>query len=335
MIWPKSRRPHSHPFTVETRRVPLDNTAGRGFGARLLGYAALTHSQDGRYHSLWQPASQEQEPTGDGLWDSPLWQLGDWLNLNEPPSNPGLTRTDGVLVADAYLVHVTSVMADIASVLGLAAESDHFRKEGVRLKSVFHDRYIAKSGLVVNDSQTSLALRIVFGLHDNDQQPQCAAGRLARLVRFAKFGVSTSFAGTPVVLDVRSKGANTQTAYRMLLENSCPSWRYPVNKGATTIWERWDNMLDDGSINPGAMTSSNHYALGSVAHWLHSTVGGIMPVEPGWKTFHVNPRPGGTITSANVTFLSPNGRIEFSWKLSGQGQLGWSAARTAQHQSTD
>ncbi|KAL7956297.1 bacterial alpha-L-rhamnosidase domain-containing protein [Trichoderma compactum] len=251
----------------------------------------------------------------DRLWDLNLWQLADWLDPNAPPDSPGLARTDGVLVADEYLVHVTGIMSKIAQVLSLVDEAQKFQADHDRLKQTFQDKYIAKSGLIVGDSQTSLALSIVFDLHSTSAQKQMAADRLKRLVRTAQFKVSTGFAGTPVVLDALTQGGHVDVAYRMLLEEKCPSWLYPVSKGATTIWERWDSMLENGDINPGSMTSFNHYALGSVANWLHSTVGGLSPLEPGWKKFLVQPTPGGTLTSANATFHSPNGEIVCSWQL--------------------
>ena len=84
------------------------------------------------------------------------------------------------------------------------------------------------------------------------------------------------------------------------------------------MWERWDSMLPDGSINPGEMTSFNHYALGSVGAWLHATVGGISAAEPGWKVVRFEPVPGGTITSAKVSHLSPYGMVECEWKVEGE-----------------
>ena len=82
-------------------------------------------------------------------------------------------------------------------------------------------------------------------------------------------------------------------AYGLLLEKECPSWLYPVTMGATTIWERWDSMLPDGSINPGQMTSFNHYALGAVADWMHRVVGGLAPAAPGYQRVRIAPQPGG------------------------------------------
>jgi alpha-L-rhamnosidase len=251
----------------------------------------------------------------DGLWDPNLWQLGDWLDPGAPPAEPGLARTDGVLVADSYLVYVTGILSRIAAILGESEDAAHYENEAGKLKICFQSKYIAPSGLVVSDTQTGLALSLLFSLHATEEQRQIAAARLAKLVRSYKFRVSTGFAGTPAILHALSTTGNTNLAYRMLLETGCPSWLYPVSMGATTIWERWDSMLEDGSINPGQMTSFNHYALGCVAEWLHASVGGLAPLESGWKKFAVQPTPGGDIQSANARFISPYGEASCEWKI--------------------
>jgi hypothetical protein len=118
---------------------------------------------------------------------------------------------------------------------------------------------------------------IVFGLLDEPLR-QRAGDRLAALVTEADHRIATGFAGTPFVLDALTATGHLDVAYR-LLQRECPSWLYPVTMGATTIWERWDSMLPDGSINPGQMTSFNHYALGAVADWMHRVIGGEAPAE--------------------------------------------------------
>ncbi|CAN8106026.1 unnamed protein product [Discula destructiva] len=252
----------------------------------------------------------------DGLlWDPELWQLGDWLDPNAPPSDPGLARTDGTLVADAYLVYVTELMGRVCTVLGETELAATFERDHVRLCAAFESLYIAPSGLVTGDSQTGIALTLMFGLHSSPEQARKAADRLTRLVKASKFRVSTGFAGTPIILHALSQHSKHSLAYRMLLEKECPSWLYPVTMGATTVWERWDSMLPDGKINPGEMTSFNHYALGSVANWLHEVVGGLKPLAPGWKKFRIGPVPGGDLSSAEVEFLSPYGRIAVKWEL--------------------
>ncbi|KAL2882219.1 hypothetical protein SGCOL_002487 [Colletotrichum sp. CLE4] len=257
----------------------------------------------------------------DGLWDPSLWQLGDWLDPNAPPAEPGLARTDGTLVADAYLVHVTGIVSQIASIIDLPSEAEDLASEHKRLKQLFQDKYITKAGFIVADSQTALALALLFDLHDTPAQREAAAARLARLVQYSKFRVSTGFAGTPVILHALSETGYVQHAYRMLLETGCPSWLYPIRTGATTVWERWDSMLEDGTINPGEMTSFNHYALGSVANWMHAGIGGLSPLDAGWKSFRVRPQLGGDLRYASLEFLSPHGLIRSRWEIWADGRF--------------
>ena len=87
--------------------------------------------------------------------------------------------------------------------------------------------------------------------------------------------------------------------------------------GATTVWERWDSMLPDGSINTGEMTSFNHYALGAVADWLHRTVAGLEAAEPGWRRLRIAPVPGGDLTFAKAAHDTPYGRAEAGWRIEG------------------
>ena len=104
-------------------------------------------------------------------------------------------------------------------------------------------------------------------------------------------------------------------AYRLLLQTECPSWLYPVTMGATTIWERWDSLLPDGSVNPGEMTSFNHYALGAIADWLHRSVAGLAPASPGYRRLDIRPIPGGGLAFARARHRTPYGLAECSWKI--------------------
>jgi alpha-L-rhamnosidase len=103
-------------------------------------------------------------------------------------------------------------------------------------------------------------------------------------------------------------------AYRLLLQTGVPSWLYPVTMGATTVWERWDSLLPDGSVNPGQMTSFNHYALGAVADWLHRRIAGLAPAAPGYREIEVRPTPGHGLTEASARHLTPYGEAMVSWK---------------------
>jgi alpha-L-rhamnosidase len=121
--------------------------------------------------------------------------------------------------------------------------------------------------------------------------------------------------GTPLVCDALCEAGAEDVAYRLLLQRECPSWLYPVTMGATTIWERWDSLLPDGSVNPGEMTSFNHYALGAVADWLQRTVAGLAPAAPGYRRLLIQPRPGGGLTAAHARHRTPYGIADVSWTL--------------------
>jgi alpha-L-rhamnosidase len=251
----------------------------------------------------------------NGLWDQNLWQLGDWLDPAAPPDEPGRAMTDGNLVADLYLVRVLDTISKVSVLLNEQADAERYSNEAASVKETFRREYITPAGLVVGDTQTAHALALCFEVFANKSQVRKSASRLCHLVHDNKYRIGTGFAGTPLITHALSDTGHHQLAYRMLLEQKCPSWLYPITMGATTIWERWDSMLPDGSINPGQMTSFNHYALGSVAHWLHKNVGGISPLTPGWQHFRVRPMPGGTVTSATVKYDSAYGRIECAWQI--------------------
>jgi alpha-L-rhamnosidase len=159
------------------------------------------------------------------------------------------------------------------------------------------------------------SLAIVFGLLD-DAEEVFAGNRLAELAAEAGYRISTGFAGTPFIADALTQTGHLDDAYKLLLEKECPSWLYPVTMGATTVWERWDSMLPDGTINPGEMTSFNHYALGAVADWMHRVVGGIAPLAPGYSEVLIAPQPGGGLTEAQTALETPHGRIAVSWTVS-------------------
>jgi len=127
--------------------------------------------------------------------------------------------------------------------------------------------------------------------------------------------VATGFAGTPVICDALTMVHEISAAYRLLLNQECPSWLYAVLQGATTVWERWDALLPDGTVNPGTMTSFNHYAFGSIADWMHRVVAGLAPLSPGYKDILFQPRPGGGVTAAAARHESPYGLVAISWRV--------------------
>ncbi|GAA2979415.1 alpha-L-rhamnosidase [Microbacterium terrae] len=248
-----------------------------------------------------------------GLW-SDGFQFGDWLDPDAPANNPAGGKTDRYLVANAYLCKTTREMTQTARLLGHTEDAEHFAALHDRVLTAFHREYVTASGRVVNESATAYALAIVFDIL-TDTQKQKAGERLAEIVEATGYTISTGFAGTPLVSDALSSTGHLDAAYKLLLEQQCPSFLYPVIMGATTIWERWDSVLPDGTVNATGMTSLNHYALGAVASWLHRVVGGLSKLEPGWKRILIAPQPGGALMWARTSHITPLGRAEVSWQV--------------------
>ena len=248
----------------------------------------------------------------NGLWDTGF-QFGDWLDPDAPPDKPWHAKADRAVVATACLYRGARAVADAAALLGRADDAEEFAALADETRDAFNEHFVGGEGAIRSDAPTAYALAIVFGLLD-DVTMHAAGDRLAVLVAQNGYRVSTGFAGTPYITDALTMTGHVDDAYRLLLERSCPSWIYPVTMGATTVWERWDSMLPDGSINPGEMTSFNHYALGAVADWMHRTVGGIAPLEAGYARVLIAPRPGGDLAWANAAFDSRHGRVEVSWQ---------------------
>jgi len=253
-----------------------------------------------------------------GLWDQG-GQFGDWLDPDAPPDKPGESKADNGVVATASLYRSACMVASAAELLGRTDDASQFLAMANRLKAAFNAHYVDVDGTVLSDCATVYALAIAFGLLDSPRR-ELAGARLAEVVENAQYRVTTGFAGTPYVTKALSDTGHLESAYRLLLEEECPSWLYPVSMGATTIWERWDSMLPDGTINPGEMTSFNHYALGAVADWMHQVVAGIAPAEPGYHKIRIAPRPGGGLTWVNAKLLTPRGQVAVAWDLS-HGQL--------------
>jgi alpha-L-rhamnosidase len=258
------------------------------------------------------------ELAGEGrIWDQGF-QFGDWLDPAAPPEDPGAARTSHPLVATAYFARSSELVGRAAGVLGLVEEEARYLSLAREICEVFAREYITPAGRLVNDTQTAYALAIEFDLLGTDEQRQHAGERLRELVQEDRYHIGTGFVGTPLICDALCHTGNYATAYRLLLQRECPSWLYPVTMGATTTWERWDSMLPDGSVNPGEMTSFNHYALGAVADWLHRTVAGLAPAEPGYRKLLIAPRPGGGIRYASARHLTPYGLAECRWSIEGQ-----------------
>jgi alpha-L-rhamnosidase len=249
----------------------------------------------------------------DRLW-SGGFQFGDWLDPAAPPADPFRAKADPDVIATAHLARSAEIVGRAAEALGQPSLASEYADLAARVRDAFVREYVTTGGRVLGDAATTYALALQWSLLPAAEQRRNAGRRLADLVRTAGFRIGTGFVGTPLMTDALTDAGEPELAYRLLLQTGCPSWLYSVTMGATTVWERWDSMLPDGRINPGEMTSFNHYALGAVADWMHRRVAGLAPGAPGWRRIDVRPVPGGSLTHASARHDTPYGEASVAWR---------------------
>ncbi|NQX16458.1 family 78 glycoside hydrolase catalytic domain [Rathayibacter sp. VKM Ac-2857] len=305
---------------AETSFPPMDSTALWSDAAAWVPWAVWEAYGDPTvleesFASMASHARRVRSKLSDsGVWDTGF-QFGDWLDPDAAPDKPADAKADTGVVATACAYRTARIVAESAAVLGRTDDEREFAEMAAQLREAFRAKYVADQR-VFSDCTTVYSLAIVFGLLDDDELGW-AGDRLAELVAESGYTISTGFAGTPFITDALSSTGHIDAAYRLLLQRECPSWLYPVTMGATTVWERWDSMLPDGTINPGEMTSFNHYALGAVADWLHRVVGGLAPLEPGYSRLLVAPQPGTDLDWAESTLETPHGLASVRWDRRG------------------
>ncbi|GAA3628966.1 glycoside hydrolase family 78 protein [Kineosporia mesophila] len=258
-----------------------------------------------------------QERAGQDLLWAGDFQFGDWLDPTAPPEDAFRAMTSPDLVATAYFHRSALLTSRTAMLLGRPAQAQRYSALAYNIHRAFVDEYVGEDALMSSDSQTAYALGIVFGLHDSPQQRDRMGERLASLVRENNFRIGTGFVGTSLVCDALTETGQLEVLDALVTSTSNPSWLYPVTMGATSIWERWDSMLEDGSINPGEMTSFNHYALGAIADWLHRRLAGLAPGEPGYRTLEIAPVPLPSFDHARADLHTPYGTASAGWRRDG------------------
>lgn len=241
-------------------------------------------------------------------------QLADWLEPEPISSAPEAQLTDPSLVATAYTLKSLKIISQMSTLLGLAEEHARYSTQYDAVLSSFRRKYFHAGGVCSNPTQTAYSLAIVFELVE-EIHILTAGDELASLVRRNAGKIGTGFAGTLVVLDALTLTEHEAEAFMLIQCRECPSWLYQIDMGGTTVWERWDSMLPDGTVNPNMMTSFNHYALGAVIKWLYQSVGGVKIIKPGYKEFLISPLIGGGLTNASTQLDTPYGKVECKWDI--------------------
>ncbi|MFO7679536.1 MAG: glycoside hydrolase family 78 protein [Chloroflexota bacterium] len=251
----------------------------------------------------------------DFIWRKDF-QFGDWLDYRGEDNRLPTPVTNYELIGMAFFAHSTHLLANVARVLGKTADAERYADLADKIKAAFNAEFVTPAGRIGPNTQTAYVLALHFNLLPEANRA-AAAARLAEIVKETDYHITTGFVGTPYLCHVLSRFGYTDVAYKLLNQETYPSWLYPVTKGATTIWERWDGIKPDGSFQDAGMNSFNHYAYGAIGDWLYQVVAGIEvdPEAPGYKRVLIQPQPGGGLTCAQASLNSTYGRIESRWTL--------------------
>lgn len=267
---------------------------------------ASTHRHPDRAARCPRPSPHEEF-----LWDSGF-HFGEWLEPGVAPDlDPTRDRSD---VATAYLHRSADLLARIARLLGHHADHATYRRIAVGARTAWQREFISHDGTIRPETQAALVRALAFGLVPEPLREQ-TANRLAALVRAADTHLTTGFLTTGLLLPVLADHGHAELAYELLLQDSAPSWLAMVEQGATTVWEDWQGVDDQGM----PAMSHNHYSKGAVISFLHQYTAGIRPsrypdtASAGYRRFVIAPLPGGGLTMADARHDSPHGPICSRW----------------------
>ena len=244
------------------------------------------------------------------------FHFGDWLFFKPEYDNDGRAAiTNKELIAQSFYAKSTSIMKEVSAILGYHDQAKMYESRLKKIKAVFLDEYMTPNGRLVSDTQTAYVLALAFDLIPEHLKAN-AAKRLADNVKSYDTHLTTGFLGTPYLCHVLTDNGYEDLAIALLLQETYPSWLYPVTMGATTIWERWDGIKPDGSTQTPTMNSYNHYAYGAIGEWMYKELLGIKlnPNHPGFKKFKISPLFDKNFEHIKGHHISPYGKIAVNWE---------------------
>ncbi|MBN1992717.1 MAG: glycoside hydrolase family 78 protein [Anaerolineae bacterium] len=238
---------------------------------------------------------------------------GDWVAVDT-----GVGAASKEMLATAFWVYIVRLMARMARAIGRDDDARKYMELFEGIKAAFNTAYVFPDGRIEDGSQSAYAVALQFDLLPADLRP-AAAQHLVENIKARDWHLSTGFLGTPYLCPALAETGHQDVAYRLLNNDTYPSWGHMIKHGATTMWERWNSILPEGEAHPPRMNSFNHYAFGAVGEWLYRFVAGIDtdPRQPGYQHILIYPRPGGGLTYAKAEYDSIRGRIVSDWKIEG------------------
>jgi alpha-L-rhamnosidase len=240
-------------------------------------------------------------------WLNDAWSYGDWVS--PPPATPHS------VLGPMYHAHAVRLLSRMAAALGKQDDAAAYAQLFEKIRAAFAAADVVPDGGIASDTQTAYAIALRYDLLPADRR-EAAARRLVAAVERAQNHLATGFLGTAHLVPALAEAGRADLAYRLLLNETYPSWLYTIKNGATTMWERWDSYSpEQGPSNMGDMNSYNHYAFGAIGEWMYSNLAGIGmdPAAPGWRRVVVKPYLGAGLSHVRGEYDSIRGRIVSDW----------------------
>jgi alpha-L-rhamnosidase len=274
-----------------------------------------------QYPSMKAYVEYIRKATKNDLWNTGF-QFGDWLSYRVDDSKGMIGQksavTDNYLVTQCFYAYVVELMAKSAKLLGKTDDAKDYENLHDRITKAFVKEYVTPGGRLISETQTAYVLALQFDMLPEEMRPN-AVRRLVDNIKSYNYHLTTGFLGTPFLTSSLTRFGETETAYKLLLQDTYPSWLFPVKMGATTIWERWDSQKPDSTFQDPSMTSFNHYAYGAVGDWMYRSIAGIDTKEEGagYREIIIKPIPGGGLTYASGSIETYYGKVSSGWKIDG------------------
>ncbi|HVV55895.1 MAG TPA: family 78 glycoside hydrolase catalytic domain [Mucilaginibacter sp.] len=269
-----------------------------------------------QYPSMKAWVDYMQHQSKNDLWNTGF-HFGDWLFYSVDDDTDGTSAiTDKYYIAQCFYAYSTQLLINAANVLGKQEDVDYYTALLKRIKAAFMKEYVTPNGRAVSGTQTAYTLALNFDMLPDSLRAQ-AARRLVDNIHAYHNHLTTGFLGTPYLCHVLTRFGYNNVAYRLLLQDTYPSWLYPVKMGATTIWERWDGIKPDRTFETPSMNSFNHYSYGAIGDWMYRVMAGLDTYsdEPGYKHIRIMPHPGGGFTNVSASLDTYYGKASSAWEV--------------------
>lgn len=252
------------------------------------------------------------------LWQNDR-QLGDWLALDNGNINNPIGKTDSGFIASVYHYWSTKMVKEAAESLGLE-ESKVYAEREKEIRNAILNYYFPDKKFCLEYTQTACALLLYLKLYPEGEREVITA-KLAELLKKNNGHLNTGFVGTPILCMALSENGQNQLAYDLLLNEDYPGWLHEVNLGATTVWERWNSLEEDGSISGTGMNSLNHYAYGSIAEWIYRYMCGLNPSIGEAVKMTIYPMPDQRLKKAEGSWRSVFGKYVCAWNWKSEQEV--------------